>query len=351
MAAIEEFAVDVVRSIPAGVLSLDLEGRVHVCNARAAATLGCGVAELRGRLLREVWPAAEQAGVLGNWQSVVEQSGYWEAEALPLEVPSGEKKHLSFKVHPLLSGEGGVGGALAIIEDVTEKLLLEAANRRNERLALVGRMAATIIHDFKNPMTVIKGFMPLLADAGLSAAEREEYSQIVTSEVDRMVGMTQELLDFTKGGAATLRPELWHVPQFLDEVSRVLERELTRDGVELRTEVGTKAQVLIDADKMKRVFFNIAFNARDAMKGGGLFVIRATDVPAFVHFDLRDNGPGIPEEIQESLFQPFVTAGKATGTGLGLAIAKQIVESHGGTIGVESTPGQGATFCINLKPV
>ena len=349
MAAIEEFAVDVLRSIAAGVLSIDGEGQVGVCNRMMAGILGLEIGDIVRRPLREVWPALDRAGLLAEWVRVIEENGYWETEAIEIDVPVGGPKHLEMKVHPLLSGEGGVGGALAIVGDVTEKIRLREENARRERLSLVGRMAAGIIHDFKNPMTIIKGFMPLLERDDLSAAERQEYAGIVSSEVDRMVEMTQDVLDYSRGRPTALDLKSWLVSEFVTDVARVLERELSRDGVELETEVKSEASIEIDAGKMKRAFLNIAFNARDAMRGGGRFTIEAGDTEAAVKFSLEDTGPGIPEEVLDRVFQPFVTAGKPNGTGLGLAITKQIVEGHGGTIAVESEVGEGARFVITLQ--
>jgi signal transduction histidine kinase len=105
---------------------------------------------------------------------------------------------------------------------------------------------------------------------------------------------------------------------------------------------------MMDETKMRRALYNIASNARDAMDAGGQLTIATRAANGWVEFCVSDTGPGIPAEISETLFEPFVTHGKPTGTGLGLAIAKKAVEDHGGTISVETAPGQGATFTISL---
>jgi signal transduction histidine kinase len=105
---------------------------------------------------------------------------------------------------------------------------------------------------------------------------------------------------------------------------------------------------MMDETKMRRALYNVASNARDAMETGGSLTITTRTTDSMVEFRLTDTGPGIPSEIQDTLFEPFVTHGKPTGTGLGLAIASKTVQDHGGTITVESEPGQGATFIIHV---
>jgi signal transduction histidine kinase len=105
---------------------------------------------------------------------------------------------------------------------------------------------------------------------------------------------------------------------------------------------------MMDETKIRRALYNIASNARDAMEAGGELTITTDTLDNMVEFRLSDTGPGIPQEIRDTLFEPFVTHGKPTGTGLGLAIAQKTVRDHGGTIAVESEPGQGATFIIRV---
>jgi len=106
--------------------------------------------------------------------------------------------------------------------------------------------------------------------------------------------------------------------------------------------------LLVDEVKLRRALYNIASNARDAMEAGGSLTISTSQTDGGVELRLRDTGPGIPDTIHDTLFEPFVTCGKAMGTGLGLAIAKKTVEDHGGTIAVESVLGHGATFIVRL---
>jgi signal transduction histidine kinase len=218
---------------------------------------------------------------------------------------------------------------------------------RAERLSLVGRMTASIIHDLKNPMTAIKGYASILGRQNLDPVLRERYSKTIAHAVDHFVDMTQEILDYTRGGG-DLNLSTVHLDEFVQDLCDFLrpafdERELT-----LKCEAKDMGRLMMDETKVRRSLYNIASNANDAMEPGGTLTLTVSRTGAYVEFCLSDTGPGIPPQIQDKLFEPFVTYGKPSGTGLGLAIAKKAIDDHGGTISVDSAPGQGATFVIRL---
>jgi signal transduction histidine kinase len=218
---------------------------------------------------------------------------------------------------------------------------------RAERLSVVGRMASGIIHDLKNPMTTIKGYASLLGREGLSPDNRERFSNMITRSVDVFVEMTQEILDYARGGGPIL-PEEVAVGVFINDLCDFLEHDFQEQGQNLCRELHYTGPLIMDETKMRRALYNIATNARDAMEAGGSLTITTQSMNNTVEFRLSDTGPGIPEEISNTLFEPFVTHGKPTGTGLGLAIAKKTIEDHGGEICVVSEPGQGATFIVRV---
>ena len=231
--------------------------------------------------------------------------------------------------------------ALRELQDAQDELI------RAERLSVVGRMAASIIHDLKNPMTTIKGYAALLGREDLNPEQRERFSGTITRSVDTFVQMTQEILDYARGGGP-LQPQEIQVGDFIEDLCTFMERDFSDKGLTLVRELHYTGPLLADEIKLRRALYNIASNARDAMEAGGSLTISAIRAGDSVELRLRDTGPGIPETIRGTLFEPFVTCGKATGTGLGLAIAKKTVEDHGGTIAVDSAPGHGATFTVRL---
>jgi len=231
--------------------------------------------------------------------------------------------------------------ALAELKETQDELL------RAERLSTVGKMASSIIHDIKSPMTVIKGYVTFLARDDLPSEKRQQIAHTVMNAIDTFTGMTQEILDYAHGESTlTLRPV--NIKSFVESVCSFLETNFARRGIKTEMALAFSDTLVMDAEKMRRVFYNIASNAYDAMEQGGTFTITSSLKDNYVEFHLKDTGPGIPEPIRETLFEPFVSYGKAHGTGLGLAIARKIVEDHGGHITVVSEVGQGADFIIRL---
>lgn len=226
-----------------------------------------------------------------------------------------------------------------------QSAILQERVRQRERLAAVGMLASSVVHDIKNVITLIKGYGEIVkwdpADA--------EIVGIINDEIDKLVEMTQEVLDFSRGEEPKLERTPVDVDRFLDEALRVIRREFEVYGLTLSVEPGGIGEAWLDPGKLRRAIFNIAHNARNALKRGGKLAV-ASERAGDGKFRLRftDDGPGIPAEIRNRLFDPFVTAGKRGGTGLGLAITRRIIESHGGAIDVASETGRGTTVTFTL---
>jgi signal transduction histidine kinase len=231
--------------------------------------------------------------------------------------------------------------ALRDLQETQEELI------RVERLTLIGRMASSIVHDLKNPMTTIKGYASLLGRDDLAPEMRKRFSSIITRSVDAFVEMTQEILDYARGGGPLHAVQI-ELDPFIHELCDFVEPGSEKTGIAIVRELSYAGSLRIDEAKMRRALYNIVSNALEAMPGGGTLTVTSHGSDGGVDIGISDTGPGIPGEILDSLFEPFVTQGKAKGTGLGLAIAQKTVRDHGGTISVRSVPGQGATFTIRL---
>jgi signal transduction histidine kinase len=217
---------------------------------------------------------------------------------------------------------------------------------QRERFSVVGRMAASIIHDFKNPMATIRG-MAEWVKAEHPDPNTVENVQIIVDEVDRLVEMTTEVLDYCRS-KSQLNPEPTQLHVFFDEAMKPLRLDFERRGIRLETSVRHTEAVPLDRRRFQRVLYNLAINAADAMPGGGALQLQVVREGDMVQIEVTDSGCGIPPESQEKVWQPFVTMGKRHGTGLGLPIARKIVEDHGGTITLQSQVGKGTTFAIRL---
>jgi signal transduction histidine kinase len=218
-----------------------------------------------------------------------------------------------------------------------------------ERLALVGRFARSIVHDFKNPLNIIG----LAADlAGLPTATPEQRAEVrrrIRKQVDRLSNMINELLEFTRGtpGAVNLAP--MDYAAFVNPLLTELQAEVAERGACLQcANQPPSAPVLLDPPRLTHVFYNLVHNALEAMPDGGLITCRFGLTDRDVLTELQDTGPGIAPEIAPRLFEPFATYGKAQGTGLGLSICKKIINDHRGRISARSEPGGGAVFAFTL---
>ena len=224
------------------------------------------------------------------------------------------------------------------------------AREREERLTTIGRLLSGVIHDLKNPLTVISGYVQLMQQAE-TREQRDEHAELILKQFDHISTMQREVLEFARGEKSVLVRKVY-LQKFWSEVKTQLEALLARYEVELVVDVQDKGTARFDEGRITRAVHNLARNAAEAMGDrGGKFTVRVmrekdADDHALV-MTFSDNGPGIPKDIEHRLFQSFVTSGKKGGTGLGLAIVKKIVEEHGGEISVHST-SKGATFKVRL---
>ncbi len=216
----------------------------------------------------------------------------------------------------------------------------------NERLLAVGRVASTIIHDLKSPINTIKLYTQVLQKSS-GSEEAIGIAGEVTQQADRLIKMVQEILDYTRGESKIDLKEI-NVGELLNALFRFINREFKEKNIVIDMDLRYDGSWLLDADKMLRVFHNIASNAADAMPGGGAFIISTEADGNTLSISFHDTGAGIPDEVKVRLFEPFFTHGKKYGTGLGMSIVKKIVEDHNGRISVESEKGKGTTFTIEL---
>lgn len=221
---------------------------------------------------------------------------------------------------------------------------------RKEKMELVGEMVNTILHDFKSPFTGIQLSSTMLKELHPDE-ETQEWCDLISLQIQRMLGMAEEVLEFTKGSAVLYRQSV-SVVKMLERFKRLNCVYFQSTQVNFYVKVPNDLQVSVDENKLLRVFQNIIGNAVEAFgKPGGIIQVTAQETGEWVEIAIADNGPGIPETIREHLFDAFVTYGKRSGTGLGTAIAKSIIDAHGGQISFDSTSGQGTTFYIKLPKI
>ncbi len=234
----------------------------------------------------------------------------------------------------------------ASLADALEDLRGKEKRERNKRLAAIGRLLAGVLHDLKSPMAVVTGYAELLEETS-NDASAPEYMERIRVALSRITAMSAEIIAFSKGEKALLFSSVL-LDDLMKEFSRSIDPILEANNIEMVSHVRTTGAVRLDKNKMIRAFQNIVQNSVDVMQKGGTLTVEVDHLGEELVFGFTDTGGGIPEEVQGSLFQSFVTLGKEHGTGLGLAVAREIIEAHGGTISYTTVRGKGTTFLISV---
>jgi signal transduction histidine kinase len=218
-----------------------------------------------------------------------------------------------------------------------------------ERMALVGRFASTIVHDLKNPLTIIRIGAAQAAAASADSDQRKTVQKRIENQVERITGLLNDILEFTRGSPHEIPFARIEFDIFIKRLIDELEHELAARRITIELQNPPPATRLpLNPQRLSRVFYNIIFNAVDVMPNGGKIRLRFTDRDGEILTEIEDSGPGISPEIAHRLFEPFATFGKSHGTGLGLSISQRIIHEHHGKISARNQPGSGAIFSVSL---
>ncbi|HMY65225.1 MAG TPA: sensor histidine kinase [Leptospiraceae bacterium] len=231
-----------------------------------------------------------------------------------------------------------------------ERLKSEKLAESRKSLSIVGQMAAGVVHDIKNSIMTIKSYSEAANSSEISEDERKKDLEIIIREIDKLGDMAYEILDFARGDIRLFKTEV-RVSEFLNEIKDVLYPDFEYCGIRLDVVTEADSVILIDRGRMRRVLINLANNAREAMsenRNDYRLQIRSEISDGKVRIVLSDNGTGISPQIQDRLFDIFITEGKTKGTGLGLFMCRWVVELHEGTISFSTEFGKGTEFIITL---
>ena len=339
----KSYTENVMESMADGLISLDREGRIVTLNRQAAEILGSGRERLEGRNITDL---------LGH--GVAEILGPPETRALvrdqEIEIRRGPgvRIALSLSAAPLRDDTGQELGSVILIKDLRQIRELQEKVRRSERLASLGRLAAGVAHEIRNPLSSIRGFAQYFQKRFKGQAEEEGYASVMIREVDRLNRVITELLDFA--GPKEPRREPHSLEEIADHALKLLAPDIEARKVTVVKEYEPGLPPIpVDRDQISQVFINILLNAIQSMGEGGEIRIgmRRSASPPGIEVRIADTGAGIPADDLEKVFEPFFSR-KRKGTGLGLAIVHQIIAGHRGEIGVESAAGKGTTFRIIL---
>jgi two-component system sensor histidine kinase PilS (NtrC family) len=332
---------NIVQSMSGGVITTGLDGRITLVNRAAQQLLEIAEAELRGRSVGELFQ--DPLPHFGGNRSDAE---------VRYKTVNGFRKTFRVMVSALnVSAQGDLGFVYSF-DDLTEVRRLEREVRMQDRLAAVGRLAAAIAHEIRNPLTSIAGSVSMLSEVAALNAEERHLLQIVTRESERLNDIITDFLAYSRG--KQYRFERTNLIPLLEDTLTLLEHRLTAENLDIqleRTFGNSEAWVLADGDKLKQVFWNFCENAVRAMKvkGGKLTVALAERGPDW-EISFSDTGPGINPAQTEKIFEPFQSDFEG-GTGLGLAIVYQIVQAHEGKVWARSQVGKGASFVMRVRRI
>ena len=347
-------ADDILRNISSGVVTVDGDGNLVYSNPSAERLLSLPAAEFLGLPVMDFLESRCEELAATIWTTQREGRRAFRVEGL-LET-DGQTLTVGMTTTALEVASDGFPSVTAIFTDISDQKRIEELNRRAERLEAVAALSASLAHEIKNPLASIRSSVEQLA-ASLQAGEDERFlGQLVIRESDRLSRILNEFLDFARVRVALAKPvDLGRVLRSAVDVVR------QHPACDERTEIAIEGDCPIvegDEDLLHRVIVNLLLNAVQAGEGGAHIVVEARgaqpgDLPvgvtlrAAVLLRVSDDGPGIPAELRDRLFDPFVT-GRAGGSGLGLAIVQRAVQAHKGFILVETAPAQGTSFTILL---
>lgn len=345
MRAILETAVD-------GIVTIDENGIVEVFNPAAEHLFGYPADEIIGKNVKLLMPSPYHEEHDDYIQSYLE-TGEKKIIGIGREVVGRRKDGTTFPMRLAVS-EVKVGERrlfTGIVRDITEQKILQDKILQTERLAIIGKMAAKVAHEIRNPLSSISLNAELLEDEiqSYQSVDKEEaltLLQSIIGEIDRVTSLTDEYLQFSR--LPEPHPTKGSLKELVEDAMEVVAKELKKKDITFEFKrAGQLAGVRFDRAQLRRVLINIIRNAIEAMpKGGKLNIeIAKTTQQAILH--IRDTGSGIPEDKVPNIFDPFFTT-KDFGTGLGLSISQQIIHEHGGEIYCTSKIGHGTTFTIEL---
>ncbi|MCA9576565.1 MAG: PAS domain-containing protein [Sandaracinaceae bacterium] len=327
---------DIVRSLSSGLMTTDLSGRVDSMNPAAAAMFHSDPAPLLGLPAAQLLPLSEADDE--------------RTEGLATR-PDGTTFPVGFREGPLMDAEGRVTGAVITFQDLTDVNKLKHAAAEAQRLAELGKLAASLAHEIRNPLTSISGSVELVRDSPTMDADDQRLLGIVLRETERLNNLVATMLRAVRPSVPQPLPV--DVGAMCAEIVSVARMEAEDLGVRIALgdpeQEGAKFVVEADGDQLRQVLWNLLRNALQASQPGQTVVVSVVDGGDSVRMIVRDHGRGLDPEAREHLFEVFYS-GRSHGIGLGLALVRQIVTDHGGSISAEDADdgAGGASFCVTL---
>lgn len=337
LSRVRAFSNKVVETMPAGLISVNLALEVTSCNSGALSILDGAEDTALGTVVPQALLAVAET---------VKQRGEKLEREVALTSPSGHPLLLDVTASPIPDDQGEVSGVLLLFRDLTELRTLKMEIERSRRLAAVGKLAAGVAHEIRNPLSSIKGFATYFRERYKDVGEDREIADIMVHEVERLNRSITQLLEFAKPVAVVAKEV--DIEALVVHSLKLVENDLKNKGITVKRSVDTdRKRVITDPDRLNQILLNLYLNAVQAMDKGGELDVRVTTTDRHLLMTVGDTGKGIAPSAMDHIFDPYYTT-RAEGTGLGLAMVHRAVEAMDGEIRVESREGKGTVFFLKL---
>jgi len=344
----DQFFASIVKHSADAIFTLDAKERVTSWNTGAEAIFGYTEQEMLGRSLKILLPQhLKEQKELEKIAAVTQREGFLRSHQTQRLTKEGQIIDVLVTRTPVWDAQGNLAGYSSVLKNISEQKQLDRQLAQMEKLSAIGELAAGLAHEIKNPLAGIKGAIEIIRDSMASNHPHRQVLGEVLCEVRRIDRSVMNLLSYSK-------PQLPDFTQIdlcrvIGNVVSFLQKIADSKGIRLHSP-SSQEPVLItgDENEMKQLFMNLILNSLEAIEKQGNVWIRLRSLAnSSVTIEIIDDGPGIPPEQRSKVFLPFFTS-KPHGTGLGLATCKRIVTNHGGDIRVDSEPGKGTRFTIDL---
>jgi two-component system NtrC family sensor kinase len=353
---LKEFSENIVESINVGILAADLDDRVESWNTQIEQLTGVPREAAVGRALSEIFPTdlcdqfnrvRGEFGIHHIYKYVLRPEPAGVNGSASVRPGRLRESTLNLAIAPLVSKDQQQIGRLIIFDDVTDRAELEQRLVQADKLSSIGLLAAGVAHEVNTPLAVISTYAQMLAKQVADDSQKSLILDKIAKQTFRASEIVNSLLNFSRTSSTSFGDI--QLNKVIQETVSLLEHQLTKSGVQVKTDLADLRPIYGNGGKLQQVFLNLFLNARDAMPGGGTLEIRTWAEGPSAHAEVSDTGTGIAPDLLHRIYDPFFTTKTARkGTGLGLSVTYGIIQEHGGSIEVSNRPGGGACFRLDL---
>ncbi len=335
---VKAFSDNVIENMPSGLISTNLEHEITSINKTAKDILGSDLTHALPQLIELINNPKNTGEVISREITLDAVQSKTRDRAIDLDITAS----------PIQDSENQVTGFLFLFKDLTQIKELKKQVETNRRLAAIGKLAAGVAHEIRNPLSSIKGFATYFGKRYDKNSSDKQTAQIMVKEVERINRSITQLLEFAKPMNIEKGPV--DINDLINHSLKLVQHDILQKKIQTKIDINLKTPtVYTDGDRMNQVLLNLYINAVQAMEDGGKLEITVQDKSqeGLIEIRIKDSGEGIDKDSLDLIFDPYFTT-RPTGTGLGLSIVHTIIENLQGSICVKSTKGKGACFIINL---